>query len=74
LTALNPLAFDPEESMSADQRERGRTQAVSWLLDELLEAEDNLLDLVASPHALVCRRRDRLGEFCQRMGSALLAE
>ena len=60
--------------MSADQRERGRTQAVSWLLDELLEAEDNLLDLVASPHALVCRRRDRLGEFCQRMGSALLAE
>ena len=51
-----------------------RTQALCWLLDELLDAEDDLLALVARPGALSGWRRERLGEFCQRVGAALLAE
>ena len=51
-----------------------RTQALCWLLDELLDAEDDLLALVARPEALSGWRRERLGEFCQRVGAALLAE
>jgi hypothetical protein len=51
-----------------------RTQALCWLLDELLDAEDDLLALAARPEALSGWRRERLGEFCQRMEAALLAE
>jgi hypothetical protein len=51
-----------------------RTQALCWLLDELLDAEDDLLALVARPGALVGWRRERLGEFCRRVGEALVAE
>ena len=51
-----------------------RTQALCWLLDELLDAEDDLLALAARPEALSGWRRERLGEFCQRVGDALLAE
>ena len=51
-----------------------RTQALCWLLDELLDAEDDLMALAARPEALSGWRRERLGEFCQRMGAALLAE
>jgi hypothetical protein len=51
-----------------------RTQALCWLLDELLDAEEDLLALAARPEALIGWRRERLGEFCQRMGAALLAE
>ena len=51
-----------------------RTQALCWLLDELLDAEDDLLALAARSEALSGWRRERLGEFCQRMGAALLAE
>jgi len=51
-----------------------RTQALCWLLDELLDAEDELLALAARPEALSGWRRERLGEFCQRIGAALLAE
>ena len=50
------------------------TQALCWLLDELLDAEDDLMALAARPEALSGWRRERLGEFCQRMGAALLAE
>ena len=59
---------------SPDPQEVARTQALCWLLDELLDAEDDLLALVARPEALSGWRRERLGEFCQRMGAALLAE
>jgi hypothetical protein len=59
---------------SPDPKEVASTQALCWLLDELLDAEDDLLALVASPEALSGWRRERLGEFCQRMGAALLAE
>jgi len=58
--------------MAADPRERERVQALCWLLDELLDAEDDLLALLARPGALVGWRRERLGEFCERVGEALL--
>lgn len=54
--------------------ETARTQALCWLLDELLDAEDDLLELVERPRALVGWRRERLGEFCRRVGEGLLAE
>jgi hypothetical protein len=59
---------------SPDPKEVARTQALCWLLDELLDAEDDLLDLAARPEALIGWRRERLGEFCQRVGEGLLAE
>ena len=57
---------------STDPKALARTQALCWLLDELLDAEDDLLALVARPEALSGWRRERLGEFCQRMGAAML--
>ena len=59
---------------STDPKDLARAQALCWLLDELLDAEDDLLALAARPEALRGWRRERLGEFCQRMGAALLAE
>ena len=58
----------------SDLKDPARTQALCWLLDELLDAEDDLLELVARPGALVGWRRERLGEFCRRAGEALVAE
>ena len=51
-----------------------RTQALCWLLDELFDAEDDLLELMARPGALMGWRRERLEEFCQRVGGGLLEE
>jgi hypothetical protein len=51
-----------------------RTQALCWLLDELFDADYDLLELVARPGALGGWRRERLGGVCQRVGAALLAE
>ncbi len=59
---------------STDPKDLARTQALCWLLDELLAAEDDLLALMARPEALVGLRRERLGEFCERVGAALLEE
>jgi hypothetical protein len=59
---------------SPNPPEVARTQALCWLLDELLDAEDDLLALVARPGALSGWRREQLGEFCQQVGAALLAE
>ena len=59
---------------SPNHPEVARTQALCWLLDELLDAQEDLLALVARPEALSGWRRERLGEFCERVGSALLAE
>jgi hypothetical protein len=59
---------------SPDHPEVASAQALCWLLDELLDAEDDLLALVARPEALSGWRRERLGEFCQRVGAALLVE
>ena len=60
--------------MATTPREPARTQALCWLLDELLDAEDDLLALVARPGALTGWRRERLGAFCQRTGAALEQE
>ena len=57
-----------------DPKDLARTQALCWLLDELFDAEEDLLALVSRPEALSGWRRERMGEFCQRMGAALLAE
>lgn len=51
-----------------------RTQALCWLLDELFDAEDDLLELMACPGALTDWRRERLRVFCQRVGGGLLEE
>ena len=52
-----------------------RKQTVEEAVDgELLDAEDDLLALVARPEALSGWRRERLGEFCQRVGEGLLAD
>jgi hypothetical protein len=59
---------------STEPKDLARTQALCWLLDELLDAEDDLMTLVARPDALSGWRRERLGEFCERVGVALLAE
>ena len=59
---------------SRNNPEVARTQALCWLIDELFDAEDDLLALVARPEALSDWRRERLGEFCQRVGDALLGQ
>jgi hypothetical protein len=62
--------------MAADPRELARVQALCWLLDELFDelfdAEDDLLALVARPGVLIGWRRQRLVEFCERVGEGLL--
>jgi hypothetical protein len=47
------------------------TQALCWLLDDLLDAEDDLLELIAQPGALSGWRLERLEVFCQRVGERL---
>ena len=56
---------------SPEPKDLARTQALCWLLDELFDAEDDLLELVARPGALVGWRRERLGAFCERVGEGL---
>ena len=54
---------------SPNNPEVARTQALSWLLDELLDAEDHLLALVARPEALSGWRRERLAAALPPGGS-----
>jgi hypothetical protein len=56
--------------MAIDTRDRARTQALCWLLDELFDAEEDLLAAVERG-AIGGWRRDRLGEFCERVGEGL---
>jgi hypothetical protein len=56
---------------SPEPKDLDRTQALCWLLDELCDAEDDLLELVARPEALSRWRRERLGVFCERVGEGL---
>jgi hypothetical protein len=58
---------------SPEPKDLARTQALRWLLDELFDAEDDLLALVARSEALSGWRRERLVEFCQRVGVAKAA-
>jgi hypothetical protein len=59
---------------SPNHPELARTQALCWLLDELFDAEDDLLELVSRPGTLSGWRRERVGEFCQRVGEELRGE
>jgi hypothetical protein len=54
--------------MAADTIDRARTQALCWLLDDLLDAEDDLVTLLAKPRAVAGWRRERLVAFCARVG------
>ncbi len=56
---------------TTDLSEVARTQALCWLLDELFDAEEDLLALVAQPGVLTGWRRERLGVFCERVGEGL---
>ena len=53
---------------STDIKDLARVQALCWLLDELFDAEEDLLELVARPGVLTGWRRQRLVEFCERVG------
>jgi hypothetical protein len=59
--------------MAIDTRDRARTQALCWLLDELFDAEGDLLAAVERG-AIVGWRQERLGEFCWRVGEGLVRE
>jgi hypothetical protein len=59
--------------MAVDSRERARTQAVCWLLDELFDAEDDLLALLGRG-AIGGWRRERLEGFCELVGEGLRGE
>jgi len=59
--------------MAVDSRERARTQSLCWLLDELFDAEADLLALLGR-EAIGGWRRERLGEFCERVGEGLVRE
>ena len=52
---------------------KAASEAIAAAMDRL-DAEDDLLAMVARPEALSGWRRERLGEFCQRVGAVLLAE
>ena len=52
-----------------DPKAVARTQAQCWLLEELLDAEDDLLALVARPKALSGLRREQLAAALTPGGS-----
>lgn len=60
--------------MTPTDQGTARIQALYGLLDELFDADDDLLELVARPEALNGWRQERLGEFCQRVGEWLPGE
>jgi hypothetical protein len=43
-------------------------QGLRWLLDDLLEAEQDLLALLATPTGVPMEQRERLAGFCTRVG------
>ena len=58
----------PKQAIASHVHKKvARTQALCCLLDELLDAEDDLLAQAARPEALSGWRRERLGEFSQRV-------
>lgn len=48
-----------------------QAQGLRWLLDDLLDAEADLLALLASPSAIPSGQRQRLAQFCTRIAVAL---
>ena len=45
------------------------TQGLLWLLDDVLQAQDDLLALLAKPSGLPMKKRDRLLIFCDRVST-----
>ena len=50
--------------MAGNPRELASVHALCRLLDELLDAEEDMLALVVRPGVLIGWRRQRLVEFC----------
>ena len=48
-------------------------QGLRWLLDDLLVAEQDLLELLANPTGLPAEQRERLAGFCTRVGLLAVA-
>ena len=46
------------------------TKGLLWLLDDVLQAQDDLLALLAKPTELPMEPRERLLIFCDRVGKA----
>jgi hypothetical protein len=59
--------------MAVDPKDRARTQALCWLLDELFDAEDDLLALLGRG-AIGGWRLERLEGFCELVGEGLRGE
>lgn len=53
--------------MPETAKRQARTQALCWLLDDLFDVEDDLLELIARPGALTAWRRERLAEFSEQV-------
>ncbi len=45
------------------------TQGLLWLLDDVLQAQDDLLALLAKPSGLPMEQRERLLIFCDRVST-----
>jgi type IV pilus biogenesis protein CpaD/CtpE len=50
---------------------RAQAQALRWVMDDLLDAEVDLVALLASPTGMPAAQRERLREFCTRIAAAL---
>jgi hypothetical protein len=60
------LPTDPPSSVPA--KAALRIQALRWLLDDLLDAEQDLLELLSSPTAMPAEQRQWLMAFCEQIG------
>jgi hypothetical protein len=59
--------------MANDTLDRARTQALCWLLDELFDAEGDLLAALERG-AIGGWRREQLGEFFGRVGERVRSD
>lgn len=59
---------------AVDANQRDRIQALCWLVDELLDAGDDLRALVVQPQALRGWRRQQLAALVRDLGEALERE
>jgi hypothetical protein len=48
-------------------------QGLRWLLDDLLDAEQDLLALLATPTGVPAEQRERLAGFCTTVGQLVVA-
>lgn len=48
-------------------------QGLRWILDDLLDAEQDLVALLATPTGVRVEQRERLAGFCTRVGRLAVA-